>query len=144
MKRGWIIRVLERMERWMYRNADHIVTVGKGYRNNILKKVNVDDRISIITNGVDPEQFVPTQRSLDLVERFHLQGRFVCSYVGTVGLAHGLDVVVRAAKRMKTLGREEIVFLVVGGGAKLDELREVVEQNQLGRFYRPHRTPRKI
>lgn len=132
MKRTFAIKLLERVERWMYRSASHVVTVGTGYRDNITSKVDIGDRISVVTNGVDPEQFVPRDRCLDLVEQYELHEKFVCSYVGTVGLAHGLDVVVRAAEVLRSRGRDDILFLVVGGGTKLPDLRRSVEQKGLG------------
>ncbi|WP_197454908.1 glycosyltransferase family 4 protein [Stieleria varia] len=134
MGRSPIIRALEVIERWMYRNASHIVAVGSGYRTNIMKKVGLGDRISVITNGVDPEQFTPEERCLDIVETYGLQGKFICSYVGTVGLAHGLDIVVRTAERLRDAGRDDVVFMVVGGGAKLSSLRETVSELRLDDF----------
>ena len=38
MDSGFAIRVLEKMEMWMYAAADHIVTVGKGYRGRLEEK----------------------------------------------------------------------------------------------------------
>ena len=131
IRRGIVIRTLERIERWMYRSANHVVTVGPGYRDNILSKVNVRDRISMVTNGVDPEQFIPDAGFSHLTERYDLADRFVCSYIGTVGRAHGLDIVVRAAERLREMNRDDIVFLIVGGGTKLQELRETISERKL-------------
>ncbi|QDV44196.1 2-deoxystreptamine glucosyltransferase [Stieleria neptunia] len=136
IRRGVIIRALEWMERWMYRSADHIVTVGPGYRDNILSKVDVANRISMVTNGVDPKQFQPETDCASFSKRFELDGKFVCSYVGTVGMAHGLDVIVNAAQRFEAVGREDVVFLVVGGGAKLEEMRRTVAELGLGDLIR--------
>ena len=122
MKRGIITRILEVLEKWMYRSASHIVAVGQGYRDNILAKVNVPDRISVVTNGVDPQQFQPRDKSPEFLASHNLQGRFVCAYVGTIGMAHGLDVTIRAARLLKEKNRHDIVFCLVGDGAKREEL----------------------
>ena len=50
-------------------------------------------------------------------------GRFCVTYCGTIGLAHGLEVVLRAAGLLLERGRFDIVFLLVGDGARLDALR---------------------
>ena len=134
--RNLAIRILERMERWMYRSASHIVTVGPGYRENILEKVDVGDRISVVTNGVSIDQFQPADGCIEFEKRYGLSDRFVCSYVGTVGRAHGLDILIRAAERLKTQKRNDIVFLVVGGGAKLETLRSIVAEKELDDFVR--------
>ena len=131
IRRGIVIRILESMERWMYRSASHIVTVGPGYRDNILSKCDVADRISMVTNGVDPQAYVPKDGSDEIARRYDLGMRFVCSYVGTIGMAHGLDVVIRVAERLRDAGREDIVFLLVGGGTKLDSMRATVAERRL-------------
>ena len=131
IRRGMVIRILEAMERWMYRSASHIVAVGPGYRDNILSKSDVGDRISIVTNGVDTEQYLPKNDSDEIAKRYDLGMRFVCSYVGTIGMAHGLDVVVRVAEKLRDAGREDIVFLLVGGGTRLESLRDIVAAKQL-------------
>ncbi|MCO8123452.1 glycosyltransferase family 4 protein [Stieleria sp. TO1_6] len=132
IRRGLLIRVLERMERWMYRSASQIVAVGPGYRDNILSKVDVADRISIVTNGVDPMKFVPDEDEHSFAAEYQLGDRFVCSYIGTVGRAHGLDVVVRAAERLRQQRRKDIVLMIVGGGAQLDQMRQSVADQGLG------------
>jgi len=118
MRRGVVTRMLEVLERWMYRAADHIVAVGAGYRDKIVDKADVGDRVTVIPNGVDLEYFARRDHSPEFRQRWDLGDRFVCSYVGTIGMAHGLDVVIRAARRLQTAGRRDICFLLVGDGAE--------------------------
>lgn len=122
IRNRWILKFLERLERWMYLSADRIVTVGKGYRDNILQKVNLPEAISVITNGVDLEFFKPREPEEGFLKEWGLQGKFVCSYVGTLGMAHGLEVVVAAARILQEEGRRDICFLLVGDGASRKRL----------------------
>lgn len=144
-----LLRTLEMLEKWMYRAATQIVAVGGGYRDEILKKADVGERIAVITNGVDLERFcasavsrgqapeVGARRSEVADQALHdaigpafsvPPGRFVCSYVGTIGMAHGLEVVVRAARILKDGGRDDVVFLIVGDGARRAGLAEEARQ----------------
>ncbi len=115
-----LLGFLEWLERRMYLAADHIVAVGKGYRDHIVSRAPVADRISIITNGVDLEQFSPQQDrgAQEYRRECRLQQRFICSYIGTIGMAHGLDVVLDAAEMLASAGRRDIAFLLVGDGAE--------------------------
>lgn len=124
MKRGLVIRFLEFLEKRMYRSADHIIAVGKGYRDNVAAKVDVGDRISVIYNGVDGEKFTPQPADVEFQKQYGFENRFVISYVGTIGMAHGLETVLDAAEKLKAAGREDIGFLLVGDGAR----REALEQ----------------
>lgn len=118
MRNGKRVRFLKWLEQRMYRAADHIVAVGTGYRDQISPKVpEMREQISVIPNGVDGEQYPPQPPNDAFLQRYGLLDKFVCSYVGTTGMAHGLDVVVRAAKRLRQHGREDIAFMIVGDGA---------------------------
>ena len=129
IKVGFVIRLFEWLEKKMYLSADHIVTVGKGYRDNVTSKVDVGDRISVIYNGVDGEQFSPQPVDAEFRRRYGMQDRFLCSYVGTIGMAHGLETVLNAAEILKEAGRDDIGFLLVGDGAR----REWLEQDAADR-----------
>lgn len=122
MKPGRIIRFLQWMERRMYAAADHIVAVGKGYRDNVSAKVDDPDKISVIYNGVDGTQFEPTEYDEDFLNSVALNDRFVCAYVGTIGMAHGLETVLDAAELLRSRNRQDIAFLLVGDGAKKEQL----------------------
>ncbi|MCA9242118.1 MAG: glycosyltransferase family 4 protein [Planctomycetales bacterium] len=136
MNKGRLISLLEVLEKWMYRSATHIVAVGDGYRDNIRHKVDMADRISVIPNGVDLEVFHPRPRSAEFREAWGLGDRFVCSYVGTIGMAHGLEVVVRTANRFRAAGRNDVVFLLVGDGADRGALEQQVDAEGLQEYVR--------
>ncbi len=118
-----VLKVLEALERWMYRAASHIVTLGDGYRDGLIQRGVAAERISVVMNGVDGDLFVPAEPDQQLADRLGVAGRFCITYCGTIGLAHGLEVVLRAARLLLERGRSDIVFLLVGDGARLDALR---------------------
>lgn len=126
-----IMKVLEWLELKMYGAANHIVTVGEGYKNNLVLKGVPDSKISIIMNGLDSDIFIPAEKPVRLAEQWNVQGKFVCSYIGTIGLACGLQVVVEAAEKLKAVSRNDIVFLLVGDGAMQAQLKVRVSELQL-------------
>jgi glycosyltransferase involved in cell wall biosynthesis len=123
------LTMLELLEKWMYLAARHIVTVGEGYKAHVLERMRGRHagRISVITNGVDLTKFRPRAPSEDFLQRYALRDKFVCSYVGTIGMAHGLDVVLRAAQILKQKGRTDIVFCLVGEGARKARLQTMAQ-----------------
>ncbi len=112
-----LIRFLEWLEQRMYRAATRIVTVGGGYRQKLEARGVEARRISIVPNGVDREVFVPREDDGRIRDEYGLGERFVCSYLGTIGMASGLDVVLRAARALEQMGRDDVRFLLVGDGA---------------------------
>ncbi len=117
-----ILRLLEWLEAVMYASADRIVTVGDGYRRRLVEKGVADERIEVIMNGVDRELFEPRPPDGELKRRYGLEGKFVCGYTGTLGMACGLEVALEAAEKLKASGVDDIAFLLVGDGASRKDL----------------------
>jgi len=130
MRRSPVIRLLERLERRMYAAADRIVTVGSGYRDQLLARGVPAGKIRVIPNGVDLESFVPRASSA-LRREWNAEERFVCAYVGTVGMAHGLEVVLDAAELLRRQGRHDVAFWIVGDGAERERLEAERERRGL-------------
>jgi glycosyltransferase involved in cell wall biosynthesis len=131
MKRSPVMRVLEALERRMYITAKQIVTVGDGYRDQLIRRGVPEEKIAVVPNGVDVSQFVPKQPARQVRSQWRGDGRFVCAYIGTVGMAHGLEVIVRAARKLKEAGRDDVVFWVVGDGAERNRLENVCRAEAL-------------
>lgn len=132
IRNRWILRFLEHLERRMYLAARHIVTVGSGYRDRVLERADVGHKTSVVTNGVDLHQFVPQSPDAGFLDEQGLTGKFVCSYVGTIGMAHGLDVVVDAARMLRERGRNDIRFCLVGEGSQRRELERQARELGVG------------
>lgn len=127
----WALRLVALLERWMYSAACQMVTVGEGYRSDLIDRGVAPERIAVVPHGVDRGIFRPTPADPELANRIGVGGRFVVAYCGTVGLAHGLEVVPKAAAELNARGERQIVFLVVGAGARLAALRQEVSRQRL-------------
>ena len=131
MRKSLAFRVLERLERLMYDSANHIVTVGDGYRQKLLERGVPAAKITVVTNGVDLEACVAAGDRAALRKRWNSEGAFVCSYVGTVGMAHGLDVMLDAARMLKRGGRDDVRLWIVGDGADRRRLEQAAKREML-------------
>jgi glycosyltransferase involved in cell wall biosynthesis len=125
-----LLRILEWLELKMYMAAKHIVTVGKGYKQKLIEKGVRANDISVIANGFDGEIFHPRQPDENIRKHYNLNHEFICSYIGTIGMACGLDVILRAAKLLKNKQRNDIKFLLIGAGAVKAQLQQqALEEN---------------
>ncbi len=113
------IRILERIEKLLYRRADHIVPVTQSFTDEIAAHGIARAKMSVVTNGVDLDLFRPLGRD-EARKTLGLPGGFLATYVGTHGLAHGLGTVLDAAK----LAGSSVRFLFVGEGAEKQALKE--------------------
>lgn len=117
-----LIGLLEWLELRMYAAADLVVTVGEGYREKLLARGVPEGALRIVPNGVDRELFRPGRDGAAVRDAYGLGDRFVCAYLGTIGMGSGLEVVLRAARLLQAAGRDDVRFLLVGDGAVREEL----------------------
>lgn len=142
MKKSMFIKMLEILEKRMYAAALHIVAVGEGYKKKIVEKGIDPDKISVIVNGVDITRFTHANTELDMKKRYCAENKFVCSYIGTVGMAHGLEVVLEASKMCKTKDLSDVVFWIVGDGAQREELELRAQKESLQQVIFTGRLPK--
>jgi glycosyltransferase involved in cell wall biosynthesis len=119
MRKGMTVRFLEWLERLAYRRADQIVSVTDSFVPHIAARGGAG-KITVIKNGADLLRFQRQGRGDEARARLGVEGRFVAAYVGTHGMAHGLDTILRAADLLR--GDPRIVFLLVGDGAERQRL----------------------
>jgi glycosyltransferase involved in cell wall biosynthesis len=132
LRDSWLIRLLERMERFLYRAAVGIVPVTHSF-SDYLQKLGIEpEKIEVVTNGVSLGQFEPRPRDAALAASLGLTGKFVAGYVGTHGMAHGLETVLDAAFLMKqTPAGDRFRFVLLGDGARKDQLMTYARERSL-------------
>ena len=125
MKESLALRLLERLEMFLYRRAARIVSVTHAFRD-ILSRRGIDAaKIDVVTNGVDVGRFSPRPKDAALVRELAFEGKFVAGYVGTHGMAHALETVIEAADRVRRLpDGDRYRFLMLGEGARKAALIE--------------------
>ena len=122
-----LVWVLEKLETWLYREAQGIVAVTEAFADHIQLHGIPRDRIAIIYNGIDIDRFRPIPADKQLLRRAGVEGEFVVAYIGTLGIAHGLDTALEAAESFRD---QSVAFLFVGDGA--DRARLVRERDRRG------------
>ena len=121
-ERSMLARVLRSISRFLHKHAERIVVVTPAFETDLVERWGVPaEKISVVQNGVETDLFSPGPPPDSLIAELDLDGRFVVSYVGTIGLAHGLGTVLDVAARLRD-EMPEALFLIVGEGADRDVL----------------------
>jgi len=118
MKESFVIRLLERLELFLYRKAAAVVSVTHAFRQNLIRRGIDGGKISVVTNGVDIARFQPRPKDEELARVLGLDGKFVVGYIGTHGMAHALETLLEAAAQLQGRGEDDrFRFLFLGDGA---------------------------
>jgi glycosyltransferase involved in cell wall biosynthesis len=129
MKPSLMIRLLEKLELFLYRRAQRIVAVTYSFKEELISRGIDGAKIEVVINGVDLSAYKPQKRDSELAVATKLQGKFVAAYVGTHGMAHALDTIVDAAELLRD--RDDIRILFAGGGAEAQRISQVVADRRL-------------
>lgn len=129
---GAILSALERIELFLYRNADHVVTVTNAFKKNLIERGISPEKIHVVTNGADLSRFEPRPKDLALLHQLNLRDKFVAGYVGTHGMAHALETILEAADRLgSAAGGENVRILLLGDGSNKPGLKALAVEKKL-------------
>lgn len=131
MKESAAVRLLEKLEMFLYRRAARIVSVTHSFRAALMRRGIDGGKIVVITNGVDTSRFSPRPKDAELERELGWQGCFVAGYIGTHGMAHALETLLAAMAQLQNLpGGHNIRLLFLGDGARKAFLK--AEASRLG------------
>ena len=129
LKNPIIIRVLEGIEMFLYRQAAIVVVVTHSFRDILIRRGLPPSHVATITNGVDTDTFQPGPRENDIRRQWDLSGKFVVLYIGAHGISQALSAVLEMAQALKD--DPDVVVVFVGEGAEKKMLIEKAARMEL-------------
>jgi colanic acid biosynthesis glycosyl transferase WcaI len=124
-------RALSAVAGFLYRRAARVVVVTPAFKDHLIRYWHVPAaRISIVENGVETDLFRPSPAAMQIREQLHLEDRFLICYVGTMGMAHGLETLIAAAEELQT-ALPSAMFLLIGEGAEKERIVELAAERRL-------------
>jgi colanic acid biosynthesis glycosyl transferase WcaI len=124
------IRLLEQLEMFLYSKADRIVTVTDAFIDELGDRGVPRAKMRVVKNGVDLDLFRPSPRENEVRRELGFSSDdFICLYVGTHGMAHGLETILHAAEQLRE--HPDVRFVLVGEGAEKVGLKETARSMKL-------------
>jgi len=125
-----VVRWLTWLSDAVYRQSDKVVVLGPYMADRIAAKRVRRDRLATIPVWSRRDEIYPVPREgHELRAKLGLADKFVAMYSGNLGLAHTAAEFIEAARRLRD--RDDIVFLFVGDGPRLAEVRYAKESEGL-------------
>lgn len=122
MRNNMLLAPIRVLERFLYRRADAIVIVTHAFREHLYSCGIDAAKITVVRNGADITRFSPGEGAS--VRKLHnLDGKIVVSYIGTLGMAHGLDLLLDAAHALLKRA-PQVAIMIVGTGAEAETLHD--------------------
>lgn len=116
--------ILFKLEKIIYKHAEHIVVLSEGMKRNLLRKGVNKEKITVITN-LSMNQYYD---EIDVKPRDFYRDKLLCIHPGTMGKVNGLDFILDVAE---TYNDDDIVYLLIGEGNQKERLKERIEQSNI-------------
>lgn len=126
-------RSLSAVSNFLYRHSDHIVVVTPAFKDYLIQHRKVPaEKISVVENGVETEVFSPSTDAANSSLRHELgiARQFLVGYVGTMGMAHGLETLLDAAAQLQKENAHAL-FLLIGEGAEKERIKALAQTRGL-------------
>ncbi len=142
-RRSAVYRGSEAVARFLYRRSDYIVVVTPAFRDYLIaNRVVEEGKIAVVENGVETSLFRPGEDGA-VRKALGLEGKFVVSYIGTLGMAHGLDTVLQVAE-IAGADNSPVTFVLIGEGAEKENLRSLAAKRGLRNVLFVDQKPREL
>jgi glycosyltransferase involved in cell wall biosynthesis len=134
MKDGILYRALECLELFLYKKANRIIALTQSFKRELIARGVNAEKIDVVTNGVDLSLFKPRSKDEALLKKLGLENQFIAGYIGTIGMAHGLETIIQAAQIIQNTPNPEnlsIKILILGDGARKESLKQLAKDKRL-------------
>jgi glycosyltransferase involved in cell wall biosynthesis len=125
-------------------SADLVITVSDELADDLRQKLVPAERILVYPNCVDPTVFDPARfkphELTELRDRYRIpRDAFVVGFIGTFGQWHGVDFLAEcirdlAINERSWMEHNKLHFILVGDGAKMPTVRQVLDNELFGRY----------
>ena len=125
------VRFCRRMEQHIYRHNSAFITLSEEMKRTLIARGIEQEKITVIPNWADTETIQPIPRESNLLfDELNLPREgFYAVYAGTLGFLQEPDVILDAAKLLKS--EKDIRILVFGDGALRQHVENRIEREQI-------------
>ena len=127
-KDSFLFKMWKKSNIKFYKNADRVFTISEGMKSSI-SQYCTPDKIEVVNLWSSFEsQTIPKEENL-FIKQQQLENKFIVMYSGNMGKGCGLETIIEVADTLKE--QADIVFLFVGEGWMLNDLKLLTRQKQL-------------
>ena len=112
--------------------ADHVYAITRALADWLVEQGMPSERVSLLPNGCDPDDFRPLARSTTIADELGLgHDEFVVGYIGSIVFYEGVELAAEAVHRARRAG-VRARMLIVGDGPYFERLKQILEDRALG------------
>lgn len=121
----FVLKQLDKVTRWIYRNSKKILIQSEGFRQYILDQGVENDKIIYYPNST--ESFYNIVRPKEEIVKLVPKVPFCVMFAGNIGEAQDFESIIEAARIVKEKN-SDIHFVILGNGRKKDFVAQKVDE----------------
>jgi colanic acid biosynthesis glycosyl transferase WcaI len=126
-----LYRSLAKIAEFLYRSCERLVVVTPAFKEYLVEHWRLpEEKIFVVENGVETSLFSRLTPNIALRRELGAEEKFVVSYIGTMGNAHGLETLLEAAALLRERA-PKVLFLLVGEGAEKARIVSLARSHSL-------------
>jgi len=111
--------------------ADRVIVITEGLQGEMAARGIPIDKMSVVPNAVNLNEFRPVERDSQLERQLGLDGSCVIGFAGSLTFYEGLDDLLRAGALLRGRTSTPFRFLIVGDGAVMGSLKDLAQELQM-------------
>jgi PEP-CTERM/exosortase A-associated glycosyltransferase len=119
-------RVSRALETFLFKNTDRAVTICESMRRELGERGVPVDRVKVVPNGVNVEEFKPLPRAAALADRLGFNGGPIFGFIGSFYRYEGLRFLVETFPKIRAQIPNARLMLV-GGGEEEEALKALAD-----------------
>jgi len=122
--------IINRLSSHSYKNASKVIVLGECMKKRIVSRgINIENIILLPNSS---HLLVSQKSDTRLIKEKHpeLKDKFILLYSGNMGVPHIFTTIKKVAKQFRNK-HDKILFVFVGSGKRLDEIKEVIHYNNV-------------
>jgi PEP-CTERM/exosortase A-associated glycosyltransferase len=123
-------KIVRNLETFGCKHASHVIAICNGIKKDLSKRGINNERISQVSNGIDPEKFKLSLGDIGYLSEWRLNEKIVIGFIGSFYRYEGLDLLIKAFSKIAKKERN-VVLLLVGGGEMEQSLKQQILELKL-------------
>ena len=128
LKSKTIIRLLKKLERFVYNHSDAVTTIDQVFYDTIVNRIEDQSKLHVIPNFVDTSLYKPNDCEGKVSPFLASSTSLKLMYAGNIGHAQDWVTLIKLAIKMKT---DDVEFFIIGEGVMKQYLDTEIRKHHL-------------
>jgi PEP-CTERM/exosortase A-associated glycosyltransferase len=117
------------LETRLFKRADTVIAICDNLKQEISSRIGTN-HIYVVPNGVNTQEFIPKEKSGELINKYNLKGKTIVGFIGKFFRYEGLDILLKSIPLILAQNKN-MIFILIGGGVEEANIFKMAKELKL-------------